>query len=319
MSAPEDLRTTSEDSTDSFAAAPAADVCAIEPRAVLARVDDLLHPHGKHCNTLGDASYSDNISFGLLGSLWNAVSLIYDRTRQSRPSISDTFAQEAFDCLKKQLNVTKNIAFAVAVYNTHGVAATLKSQNLAVVNAFGTGGNAVMSIVKQELGMVKLKEAAKLQGVKFGRKHKSVGLVSGIFLFDNPLWHLIHRLCVYLAPGSNKDWAYGRKLFELMHAHTLVKPLEKHIFEWLASVHGSSNCLFWVRAPRAHAARCARCPPHTPARALVLISPLLAAACLAPPPRSAMLSPSFSGMIASSRSWTTSVRRRWPSAATWMA
>ena len=46
---------------------------------------------------------------------------------------------------------------------------------------------------------------------------KAIGLVSGVFLFDNPIWHLIDRLCVYLAPGSNKDWNCDD---------------EKHILKW---------------------------------------------------------------------------------------
>jgi hypothetical protein len=94
--------------------------------------------------------------------------------------------------------------------------------------------------------------AADLQGVKAGLKEKSIGLVAGIFLVDNPLWHLIRLLCFYLAPGTLKDWlAYGRKFFEFIHAHGFVKDEEKHIIEWLPSVHGSRNCVFWVPAQRA--------------------------------------------------------------------
>jgi hypothetical protein len=115
-------------------------------------------------------------------------------------------------------------------------------------------GKEMMLWAVTELGPEFLNKAAGLQSGTKVKIPNAVKFRTGVWLFDSPIWHFIYRLCVYLAPFSEKDWAMGDRFFEWILAHDKLNPGEKTILKDLCAIHGSRNGVFWVRAacvPRA--------------------------------------------------------------------
>jgi hypothetical protein len=119
----------------------------------------------------------------------------------------------------------------------HGMVNTIKAAEEAVMKDY-----LLKRVTPEQLAAL----ASKLSGGK-AKTPDSQKWKTNVWLYGSPLWHYIYRLCIYIAPHSEKEWTKGNTYLSWLLANKKITYTQYLKLARMPSVHGNRNAIFWVR------------------------------------------------------------------------
>lgn len=118
----------------------------------------------------------------------------------------------------------------------HGLVNTIKAAEEAVMKDY-----LLKRVTPEQLAAL----ASKLSGGK-AKTPDSQKWKTNVWLYGSPLWHYIYRLCIYIAPHSEKEWTKGNTYLSWLLANEKISYSKYLKLARMPSVHGNRNAIFWV-------------------------------------------------------------------------